>query len=658
MNQVYILKLQVEILNCLLQAEKAKEGNYSAPWLKNANTVYRVGGRFASKGQSIASDDKNIFNNIKASVESINELTNESIDAIANRFSEISNEIINNKTFLVNGKSVKENVGELLKQYKEVETQLKDPKNQKEIKKNLGKAIAIATPIAVSVAFALGPELAIPFFLGQEISIVGALTSATINLAASFAIDKGLDKLDVKDGWVRFGIKLATLGAVTSIVKQVKAVGDFIKITERLTEYELRYMSKTLTEAEAKNVSETLSKEKNTLIGNITNITKQYNELRDKLKSLEDKLLNIETEIGNVTKTKAKVFNIQNIIKQLNNERDVILHDLEQVKRLHLAKVKDLYTEVDKLRITNKKLDVFEKNIGYNPRKRFEELLTLPVSSSDPAIAANVNWRIGILKAEAKYGKILDDIADDVENAYSTLITRLTKNKRSPVIEQLSDEERNEIGIVTHYSHINANDNLGLMEKIKAEIANLQKLTNTHIKASITNISDDIAFAIGGKNSSLKEIPDYCAYLEKCKFWNRNNMGVINIPDSKEFRDMGYDPFASELQKIRHFTWHEIGHLLEQNSRKTIQMSEEFLKTRGKESGFISLVQPNGRVLVQNHFYHQYIGTLYKRMGIDYPSDSTELLSSGLEALSNPKLCKDFINFDRETLLYVLGILG
>lgn len=304
MNQIDVLKLQILITQLLIQAEKAKEGDYSAPWLKNVKTIYRVSGRFASKN-----------------IEKIN-------------------------------------------------------------------------------------------------------------------------------------------NAISSFVERNKSTDDFIKIKARLNEYNLRYVSDAATEIETKNIIKALNKEKDNLEIILKTQQEQYIDLLNKSRSLKNSLSDIEAEI--------LLSKDQSRLNDLNENRNIIIHKIESIQESIMAKVQAFYTGYDQKRLIEKKIDnaliPSGKSIGYNPNKRFQELMDLSVDNSNPTAIANASWRIGILKAEAKYGKLLDNIIDSKKNAYEDLIDHLIKNKQLPVVNRLSVEERKIFASITGNSLIKVQDNLKLLE--------------------------------------------------------------------------------------------------------------------------------------------------------------------------------------------------
>jgi len=273
------------IVQMLLQAEAAKE--YKADWLKNTNTVVRDGaGKFAKKGASITQSVQDTTAILKqgfdlttdtiqslvkdpefrkrtglatglpiakliSSLANNPKLTERLDEWIADATKEFADQYGDDKSPIAQAirkanlaqppkdASFNEKMEFRVAQYAAYQEALKNPEDFSKRDEIIGKAAATAIPIGVSLAIALGFEVAIPLFMAQSVNWATILSSVALGEAADFAIQKGMDKADINNPWIRIGVSIAAGmlagGLVTGVsnkinlTKSSKVLDDHIK---------------------------------------------------------------------------------------------------------------------------------------------------------------------------------------------------------------------------------------------------------------------------------------------------------------------------------------------------------------------------------------------------------------------------------------------
>jgi tetratricopeptide (TPR) repeat protein len=113
-------------------------------------------------------------------------------------------------------------------QYAAYKEALDSPENFSKRDETIGKAATAAIPIDVSLAIALGFEVAIPLFLAQGVNWATVLSSVALGEAADFAIQKGMDKLEINNPALRIGASMVAGilagGLVTGVNNKIKNI--------------------------------------------------------------------------------------------------------------------------------------------------------------------------------------------------------------------------------------------------------------------------------------------------------------------------------------------------------------------------------------------------------------------------------------------------
>jgi tetratricopeptide (TPR) repeat protein len=273
------------IVQSLLQAEAAKE--YKADWLKNTNTVVRDGaGKFARKGASITQSVQDTTAILKqgfdlttdtiqslvkdpefrkrtglatglpiakliSSLANNPKLTERLDEWIADATKEFADQYGDDKSPMAQAirkgslaqppkdASFNEKMEFRVAQYAAYQEALKNPEDFSKRDEIIGKAAAASIPIGVSLAIALGFEVAIPLFLAQSVNWATILSSVALGEAADFAIQKGMDKAEINNPWIRIGVSIAAgvlagglvtgVGNKIALTKSNKVLDDHIK---------------------------------------------------------------------------------------------------------------------------------------------------------------------------------------------------------------------------------------------------------------------------------------------------------------------------------------------------------------------------------------------------------------------------------------------
>jgi len=319
MSDISVLVLQFQLrslyLQQLIQAESAKE--YKADWLKNTDTVIRDGtGKFAKKGTSIAQSVQDTTAILKqgfdlttdtiqslikdlefrkraglaaglpmaklisdlATQARLNPKLTEKLDEwIANATKEFADQYGDDKSPMAqairNSKltqppkdaSFNEKMEFRVAQFAAYKEALESPEDYSKRDELIGKAATAAIPIGISLAIALGFEVAIPLFMAQGVNWATVLSSVAIGEAADFAVQKGMDKFEINNPALRIGASMVAGilagGLVTGVNNKIKNTQKLTKESERLAKEKSERLAQWEAERVAKAESERLARE-------------------------------------------------------------------------------------------------------------------------------------------------------------------------------------------------------------------------------------------------------------------------------------------------------------------------------------------------------------------------------------------------------------
>lgn len=115
--------------------------------------------------------------------------------------------------------------------------------------------------------------------------------------------------------------------------------------------------------------------------------------------------------------------------------------------------------------------------------------------------------------------------------------------------------------------------------------------------------------------------------------------------------------FKSDGISIKKIAFHEYGHHLEYNSTSILNASKEFIDGRASSKTPVKLknLVPEGsfkddEMAFEGNFIHPYVGKIYD-------NGFTEVISMGLEQMTDPKSIVKFYMKDPEHFNYIIGVL-
>jgi len=694
------------IVKRLLQAEAAKE--YEADWLKNAKVVTRdTTGRFASKGlsikqsvqdttailkqgfdltgdtiQSLVKDPEfrkragiatglpmaKLISNLATQARLNPKLTEKLDEWIANATKEFADQYGDDKSPMAQAirkanlaqppkdANFNEKMEFRVAQYAAYKEALDSPEDFSKRDELIGKAAAASIPIGVSLAIALGFEVAIPLFLAQSVNWATVLSSVAIGEAADFAVQKGMDKLEINNPALRIG---ASMVAGILAGGLVTGVNNKIKNTQKLAKEE--------SERSARDEVEKLAKEE------VERNTKSGVEQLTKTKAPFQKVID---EMGlNFSEVLKIIDNHKNSIK----DQDILLKEISELLEKRKEVLKNIKKNKESTNISIKKDGLKEsaknksellekeaqlriaKGNGYSFEKRLLE--AADILEKEGRDSPRYLWRKAVLQAEIKYGKYLDKIQGDSENGYTELMASLKKshNYKAECIFISSHEKGTKIP--TNYNKMFGKLFKEKQGNISHAMDELQSIINIPLKIHIGVIQEGV-FAQPGKKATSNIVALYESSLKKYAFWEEESNGYIELGGCFDNGlPKGYNRLSDPDTHLKEMLWHEAGHLVELSILKSQKMAQSFLEDRGLESLLISeLDPPKGRVFVAtpstekilDHFFHEYMGTKYIK---NNTTTATELISSGFEGLSSPWMAKSMAIRDRESLLYAIAVM-
>ncbi len=314
---------------------------------------------------------------------------------------------------------------------------------------------------------------------------------------------------------------------------------------------------------------------------------------------------------------------------------------------------------------------------GFSITKRLNELAE--IVEKEGKNSPSYKWRINIVKAEFEYGDELNNL--DSLGGYEKLLKSMKKTK--PALGSYTTPTASDNNTLREVfrksSSIPSETPKNLHDEIIAnaqkEGLNLQNYLNTPINAQV-GLNSGRTCAISSLNDKYAYLTEEAAKLDPIAkavvdmdmFKNKNIDGYINIGDvavnELALKIQGYNPLASTAEHTREMIWHESGHLLEKKLGK-VEESSAFREDRAKEiPSERKVIPPEGpntgsRKYALGEFYSPYIGLRMKGVGKYTNTDTgTEVLSSGMELLSNPTMAKRAAKADRETILYALAAMN
>jgi hypothetical protein len=597
-------------------------------------------------------------------------------------------------------------------QYTAYQEALKNPEDFSKRDEIIGKAAAAAIPIGVSLAIALGFEVAIPLFLAQSVNWATVLSSVALGEAADFAVQKGMDKLEINNPALRIGASMVAGilagGLVTGVNNKIKNI-ERLEVerlaneeakrladeeAERLTKERVEKLAKEKIEHESKKEYERLIKEES------DRIEKEYEELFKKKvptpKSTQELLEDKAERLAKLQKPSLSVQKVLNdmgldfpeILKAIHNinhsqdARNTLLVDIEKtLENIHQLQKdiesldisadihniqKERYRELmkNKEKLLEKKAQLrIAEGKGYSPEKRLLE--ASEIMEKEGIDSPRYLWRKAVLQAEVKYGKYLDEIQNGVENGYAKLMKSLKKdhNYNAECIFVENDPGTQNIMALEL--------SIDVKNSINDIVSDFQDIVSIPLKIHIGSRDLGI-YAIQGKRATSNITNHYFDNINILKdfpFLEEESNGFVHVGGvfrrnpNEVYYSSGYNVLCDPDTQIKESLWHEMGHLVEASILKSQKTAQSFLKDRESESWLIGDIDEleestffSGNIIKAiDHFFDGYMGTQY----MDNGSNTvllTELISSGFEGLSSPWMAKSMTIRDRESLLYAIAV--
>lgn len=308
-------------------------------------------------------------------------------------------------------------------------------------------------------------------------------------------------------------------------------------------------------------------------------------------------------------------------------------------------------------------------------------------------IKSEIAWRIGLIESELKYGKLLDDLANtsndlDKFTFYNDLINQIRQdkiNKTKISKEPLEitgipkSEDNNEIPFIRTDKKVEEN----ILDRAIEYANEFTKLINSESGIIIGSCGKNGTRIL--RSSSARYLSEYTYTFLSRSYFSINgekidsfiDIGLITIEQEelasmlkKELDDLPwidrildrYELDQVEIERrenakkqanrnyLKEAVYHELGHLVE----NSIQ-DEDPIRYRSGQSYILSRSSgkdPNDALefTYKTDFHNTYTGTIRSQ-------SSTELISTGTEMLANPITLSEYLNIDREHILFTLWAL-
>lgn len=315
------------------------------------------------------------------------------------------------------------------------------------------------------------------------------------------------------------------------------------------------------------------------------------------------------------------------------------------------------------------------KGDRFSLEKRVFELQD--IVEQEGADSDRAKWRIGVIQSAVKYGEIVDRLGEDRNSSnnpdmdYELLINKLAKQnapegKFSTVSQKDSSMISSQFNAIGGGSITPTGMRPAFLELAKNELNNFQKLLNTPLNIQV-DLSANRPFSATGANTKSGEIINRLApgAYDQLDYFNQAD-GYINMGDTGAKYGLtganmsGYDELADPVTHTREMVFHEAGHILEMK-QGMVSTSAAFREDRANETPPDKQIPlpagvggMNGQTdAALDRFLNPYQG-LRLKMGNE--EISTEVVSSGFEALGSPHLASRMAQADPETLLYALSV--
>jgi hypothetical protein len=312
-------------------------------------------------------------------------------------------------------------------------------------------------------------------------------------------------------------------------------------------------------------------------------------------------------------------------------------------------------------------------------------------------ITPNQKWKKGVVWSEIKYGESLDGVTQNGnKRSYDSLLSLLKKKEETTPDELASKEESEAIGIIANLvpslaistSLYAGND---FAKKAQNYIHELKQITNADLRLKIATAKVFQSFQVekgdfletqegmqqiinemtkpqpmyklGGDTGNEVPIPRIVANkllglaTKAKKIFDTDVDGFLLLsPLVKSL--IGSDDFRQSSAKA--IAWHETGHNIEILTG-SVDESSDFISSKKikfslSDPSMESLKVTSKGNVIQDNLMDSYSALIYKdKTG---KPRATEIVSTGVEYLSDPNALKLAARYDREHILYTMYVLN
>jgi hypothetical protein len=274
-------------------------------------------------------------------------------------------------------------------------------------------------------------------------------------------------------------------------------------------------------------------------------------------------------------------------------------------------------------------------------------------------------WRVGAIKAEVKYGDLINDLVDislpaegrsglkpllDIfkdNTAYKKLLKRLNKKTQSNAIRQVSSEEAKAIQDLFR----KVQDVTPIEQRMTGIVEIPEDRRDSLIKTAVKpgKAFQELVYPkLDAILDALMERGFTTSSAELRK--EADKMGFSVDPAlEKDFRYINVGNYKG--QAVKFVMDHELGHQLE-IQLKQVETSKRFIDARATSPFLQDLKEygmPGEKVRPDN-FSHPYTGKVYD-------TDATEVVSTATQALVSPMVLSVQSYLDREHIMYGLSVM-
>jgi hypothetical protein len=315
---------------------------------------------------------------------------------------------------------------------------------------------------------------------------------------------------------------------------------------------------------------------------------------------------------------------------------------------------------------------------GYSIERRTSEMINAYKQNDK----SGVKWRKLIIKAELELGSYVDDIQKSPSNSkeinknYQALMKKMEKKTGKLEVVKVSSEYPLGLGIAgwmqTYWDSIKEKE----MPESSPEDAEIMFDVTTKILEGLQKIiGSDLKIVVepAGQDVSMEYFPSGWGLmrLRSMEILTRYYHGDGGTKREGDLENEDPSTMSIRNEDDKEIVWHESGHYYE-HTTGLAPASADFIKTRTKEFtlthdflsklGLLKKIEQNTANLgtlepLESGFFNDYTGRIYYVSSLDKTTRATEVISMGLESLSDPEKLKRVSTKDREHILYTMGAI-